>query len=322
MPKSIHIICLLLVAVIISSCNIDEVITSTPIPGEGFYRPKNKKSHPAQTIVFEYTPAPSQYINDPSSGFDGSQTSAAAAAEYALERLSRNSLVSLGGFGGYIIVGFDHSIDATGGYDFAIKGNPFKDSSEPGIVYVMQDENGNSLPDDTWYELAGSETGKEETIRDYAVTYYRPESPQMPVTWTDNQGGSGQIDYLAAYHQQDYYYPAWIEEDSYTLRGTRLKERNYDQSGNGSYWVRPAYDWGYADNFSAIDGPADSGVTGIPSGTNYFKISNAIDQAGNPVELKFIDFIKVQTACNTKSGWIGEQSTEVAEFYDLSIEKK
>lgn len=75
------------------------------------------------------------------------------------------------------------------------------------------------LPNDTWYELKGSEYGKEETIRDYAVTYYRPSAPKMNVAWTDNRGGSGVIEYLEAFHQQDYYYPAWVEADSYTLRG-------------------------------------------------------------------------------------------------------
>ena len=26
----------------------------------------------------------------------------------------------------------------------------------------------------------------------------------------DNRGGSGIIEYLGAFHQQDYYYPAWV----------------------------------------------------------------------------------------------------------------
>ncbi len=318
--KYIYIICLLAVAAVASSCNIDEVIIATPPIDDGCYRTKTQSSKAVQTIVYDYTPAPGQFINDTEKGgFDGTQTTPEAAVRYALERLTADRTVSLGGFGGYIIVGFDHSIDNTGGYDFAIKGNSFADSSEPGIVYVMRDENADGLPNDTWYGLAGSETGKAETVRDYAVTYYRPSGPQMPVAWTDNQGGSGEMDYLPAYHSQDWYYPAWIEEDSYTLSGIRLKERNYDQSGNGSYWIQPAYDWGYADNYSALDGAADSGNTGIPARTNYFKISNAVDHNGYPVELRYIDFIKVQTACNAKGGYTGEISTEVSGFYDLSI---
>lgn len=44
-------------------------------------------------------------------------------------------------------------------------------------MWVMQDENGDGLPNDTWYEVKGSEYGKAETDQDYAVTYYRPEAP-------------------------------------------------------------------------------------------------------------------------------------------------
>ena len=86
----------------------------------------------------------------------------AEACTYAEERINQTAYVSLGGFGGYIIVGFDHSIVNDGDYNIAITGNAFDGSSEPGIVWVMQDENGDGLPNDTWYELRGSEYGKAE----------------------------------------------------------------------------------------------------------------------------------------------------------------
>lgn len=308
----------LLVAILItSSCNTDDVITETL---EDHYRAKTETSVAEQTIVFEYTPAPGQFINETKTGgFDGTQTTPEAAAAYAAQRMKDGIWVSLGGFGGYIVVGFDHSIDNTGGYDFGIMGNSFKGSSEPGIVWVMQDQNGNGLPDETWYELAGSETGKPETIQNYSVTYYRPSEPQKPVQWTDSEGNSGQIDYWKQYHRQDYYYPLWIEEDSYTLTGTCLKARNYDTSGKGTYWVNEEYDWGYVDNFSPIDRLTNSDNANADANANYFKISNAIDNDGNPVSLKYIDFVKVQVAVNAKSGWLGEVSTEVFGFFDYSM---
>ena len=175
-----------------------------------FYRPKTATSNANCDIVYEYMPAPGQFINETKTGgFNGTQTTMAAANEYALGRINSNIWVSLGGFGGYIVLGFDHSILNTGGYDFAVKGNSFNNSSEPGIVYVMKDSNGDGLPNDTWYELEGCETLLSSTIRDYEVTYYRPTETNAPVKWTDNKGGSGEIDYLKAYHTQDYYYPLW-----------------------------------------------------------------------------------------------------------------
>ena len=304
-------------AMIITSCNTDGEITEEL---EDHYRAKTETSVAEQTKVFEYTPAPGQFINETQTGgFDGTQTTPESAIAYATQRMKNGIWVSLGGFGGYIVVGFDHSIDNTGGYDFGILGNSFKGSSEPGIVWVMQDENGNGLPDETWYELAGSETGKPETIQNYAITYYRPTEPQQPVKWTDNQGKSGEIDYLKAYHRQDYYYPLWIKEDSYTLTGTCLKARNYDQSGHGTYWVNEEYDWGYADNFSPTDRLTNDDNANADTNANHFKISDAIDENGNPVNLKYIDFIKVQVGVNTKSGWLGEVSTEVFGFFDYSM---
>lgn len=280
--------------------------------------------------VFDYTPAPGQFINETKTGgFDGTQTTREAAIAYAEARMGEvdrdgnpyPNWVSLGGFGGYIVVGFDHSISNSGDYDLGILGNSFSGSSEPGIVWVMQDENGNGLPDDTWYELAGSETGKESTIQNYAVTYYRPSGACMPVQWTDNLGNSGEVDYLKQFHRQDYYYPHWIEEDSYTLRGTCLEPRNYDASGNGSYWVNAEYDWGYVDNFSPTDRVGEGDNSNAVANTNHFKISNAIDCDGEPINLEYIDFVKVQCAVNAKSGWLGELSTEVFGFYDYNLKR-
>lgn len=316
----------LIVGVVCWSCNFDQEIT-TDIGGEDgsameHYRPALIGSSPNWNKVYDYTPAPGQFINETKTGgFDGSQTTPEAAATYAESRMRDDIWVSLGGFGGYIVVGFDHSIDNSGGYDIGVIGNSFSGSSEPGVVWVMRDENGNSLPDDTWYELAGSETGKEGTIQNYSVTYYRPAEPQMPVQWTDNLGGSGEVDYLVQFHRQDYYYPLWIEADSYTLTGTRLTARNYDASGNGSYWVNGEYDWGYADNFSSVDRLTDDANAGAAANANHFKISDAIDGEGNPVELKFIDFVKVQCAVNAKSGWLGEVSTEVLGLYDYNLKQ-
>ena len=52
---------------------------------------------------------------------------------------------------------------------------------------------------------------------------------------------------------------------------------------------------------------------------NLESVSNAIDANGNKVDLKYIDFIKVQVGVNTKSGWLGEVSTEVFGFFDYSM---
>ena len=307
--KYLRLLSLLLLAV---ACNKNEVITEQ-IEDER-YRPRTESSAAEAQKVWEYTPAPGQFINElKTSGFTGEELTAEAAVAYAERRMSEGRFISLGGFGGYIIVGFDHSVDNAGGYDFAVEGNSFDGSSEPGIVWVMQDENGDGEPNDSWYELRGSESGKPATIQNYAVTYYRPAEPQSPVKWSDSEGVEGEIDYVGAHHSQDYYYPAWIAADSYTLSGTRLEARNYDKSGNGTMWVQPAYDWGYADNHSSVDFISRNGAF------NLFDIDNAVDTWGNAAEIEYIDFVKVQCGVNAKSGHLGELSTEVFSVVDYKM---
>lgn len=300
-----------------SVTTLSQALTVNVCPPEGrYYRAKSASSSADWNRVYAFLAAPGQFVNE---GYSASTMEEACA--YAEGQMKKGGYVSLGAFGGYIVVGFDHSVDCSGDYDLAIGGNSFEGSSEPGIVWVMQDENGDGLPNDTWYELKGSETGKAETLQDYAVTYYRPRGIGMEVQWTDNLGNSGTVDYLSAYHRQDSYYPAWVEAESYTLRGTCLKARNYDQSGNGTYWVNEAYDWGYADNYSPIDRLTDDPNAGAGVNANHFRISDAVAFDGTPANLKYIDFVKVQTGVQAKSGWLGELSTEVFTFYDYGMKK-
>jgi hypothetical protein len=40
---------------------------------------------------------------------------------------------------------------------------------------------------------------------------------------------------------------------------------------------------------------------------------------GQPAKLQYIDFVKVQTGLNAKSGWLGELSTEVCSVIDYNL---
>ena len=294
-----------------------QTLTVNVCPPEGTYRrPGSSASFASVNKVYEFLPAPGQFVNEYYEAATMEE-----ACRYAEGRMAQTQYVSLGGFGGFIVAGFDHSVENDGDYNIAITGNAFDGSSEPGIVWVMQDENGDGLPNDTWYELKGSEYGKAETDQDYAVTYFRPEAPAMPVTWTDNRGNTGTVEYLGAFHRQDYYYPTWVEENSYTLRGTCLKARNYDASGNGTYWVNPAYGWGYADNFSSIDRLTDDDNYNASPADNHFRISDAVTFDGKPAGLAYIDFVKVQVGVNASSGWLGEVSTEIFDIKDFNLLK-
>lgn len=219
-------------------------------------------------------------------------------------------MITLGGFGGYVIFGFDHTVMNKANNDFIVLGNAFPNSAEPGIIMVSSDTNGNGIPDDEWFEIAGSEHHKPTTIKGYQITYYKPQvepaNPNEPhyIQWKDNQGQSG---YLAKnqFHRQTYY-PLW-KGDSITLTGTFLQSHIYDQSGEGTYWILPSYDWGYADNWGNNDDKAQ------------IDIDWAVDKNGNSVKLTGIDFVKVYTSNRAEGGWLGEVSTEVSGFKDLNL---
>src|SRR5690606_31701591 len=147
--------------------------------------------------------------------------SADSVLKNAERALINNSLVSLGSFGGYLTMGFDHTIVNGEGKDFMVKGNASNYWAEPGIIMVSYDANRNGLPDDEWFEIYGSEHSNPETIKNYEVTYYRPEAePTDPneqnyIAWKDNQGKTGFVP-KNTFHQQTYY-PGW-EADSLTLK--------------------------------------------------------------------------------------------------------
>ena len=290
--------CIALVT-LMASCNKDEEII-VEIPEEQ-----------TEFTVIEYLPGPGQFINEKVSGFDG-VTTMEEACRYAQKRMEKFNYVSLGAYGGFITVKAQSPIHNTGSYDFSIAGNAIDTSSEPGIVWVMQDTNGNGLADDTWYELKGSRYDGEGYERGYSVTYYRPESQQSAVRWTDSNGDSGEVAWLGTYHKQEFYYPLWVREDSYTLSGSRLPNISIQDSATGEWHLLP-FEWGYVDNLGEDSTTVE--LNGVKVQKNFFRISDAVTSLGRPAHLEQIDFIKVQTAVNAFAGIIGENSTEVCGFF-------
>lgn len=258
-----------------------------------YYRPASGTSVAKMNHVYEFVPAPGQFIN-----YQEGTT-----MQGVLDKMNaENSVAMIGAYGGYFIVGFDHSVENGDGKDLQIDGNAFAGWSEPGIVWVMQDENGDGLPNDTWYELAGSEANSSATKKRYAITYFKPNGPQQDVLWSDNMGNISSVDYNG-YHDQDYYFPMFIEEDSYTLTGTRLAST----MEIGDLETSAGYDWGYVDNYGS------AGQNGI------FEIDNAIQVDGSSIKLQYIDFVKVHTAMVGKGSAVGEISTEAGDPYDYQL---
>jgi len=270
--------------------------------------------------VYEFMPAPGHQVNGYIIVGDSYPPGCTheQACDSVLAHFQRRWSVSLGSQGGYLIAGFDHSVRNSGGdYDLCIKGNPFSYQSEPGIIWVSQDDNGDGLPNDQWFELAGSEYGTERHLTNYAITYYRPTLPHSATAWRDCLGEAGYVPYLSYWNPHDYYWQPWVEGTEHTYFASRLADRSTYENGIS---VIPPYDWGYVDNLSNpqshfydfIDGPAGK--------MNYFRLSNARTWDGQPANLEYIDFIKIQTAQIGSTPNLGDISTEVYYISDYHCE--
>lgn len=294
------------------------------------------------TKVFDFMPAVGQFTNKLPLYENGDNQE--SMNEKVLKAIGNNKrgMISLGGFGGYVVVGFDHTIiNVEGKRDFRVVANVFYSaansgtnapeggSCEPGIIMVAFDANKNGLPDDNeWYEIAGSshvDPTKElwydkavaagndvNTYFNYEITYHRPnEEPTTPegklqyIRWEDNQGKSG-YKVKNAFHAQCYY-PLWAKEDKLTFKGTCLPQNGIDESGQGNDFVLYKFLYGYADN--EINTKDDSAID----------IGWAINDKGQKVNLPGVDFIKIYTGVNQENGWLGECSTEITNIEDLHI---
>lgn len=288
---------------------------------------------PYITKVLEYRPAPGQFVNTMPQYKEGDTQ--ATMNEKALNAIGNNTkgMITLGGYGGYVTVGFDHTIrNAKDANDFLVLGNASENSSEPGIIQVAYDVNQNGQPDEEeWFEIAGSahqapkhelwyEQAKQagnivETYLDYSITYKKPakepttdEEKATYIYWEDNQGKKG-YKVMNTYHSQPYY-PQWIKEGQLTFTGTCLPQNGINQgTDKNPYFVLPSFTYGYADNY-----PDDAAKAAID-------IDWAVDKNGKPANLPGVDFIKIYTGVNQENGWLGENSTEVRGVTDLNLTK-
>ncbi len=260
------------------------------------------QNSPYMTRVFDFSPAPGQFIHVyPAVTLGMDSIAVANLCEGQLAGVE-TGMISLGGYGGYITVGFDHNIqNIAGEKDFQVLGNAFYSSygssGEPGIVMVSDDVNGNGLPDDPWYEIAGSAYAS--CIKNYSITYYKPSAEldaaegniDEYVAWKDNQGATG---YLGknSYHKQAYY-PCWYG-DSCTFSGTIIPLSALSECSYNYCDVVPNND-------------PQSGID----------ISDAVNADGTPANLQQIRFVKVYTGIYKVEAPFGETSTEFCGAKDL-----
>lgn len=269
--------------------------------------------------VDEYVPAPGQFVNTMPKYEEGDDAASMAAKCTQAIGGNRNGMISLGAYGGYVTFHFDHSVaNVKGEKDLYIKGNAFSSaaypdkfggSSEPGVVMVSQDVNGNGKPDDPWYELSGSADVDSvcKVVYGYEIAYTKAAMQDVP--WTDNRNKNGVVN-RNMFHAQEYF-PLWLPSPL-KFQGTLLPPNGENLGDDANpYWFQYALRYGYVDNVGNGDIDACS-----------FDIGWAVEPVTRkPVYLDHIDFVRVYCAQNQVCSWLGETSTEVSGAEDLHLYK-
>lgn len=272
------------------------------------------KTYTAKALkLIDFLPAPGSNI--------GSYATKEESFQETQQSINEGDYVFLGTFGGYIVTAFDHTVINTyGKRDFIVQmeegSSTFKYS--PVSIAVAYDANKNGIADENeWYEIAGSEYYKSTTVKNYEVTYRKPNPNASPVTgaatwqydtaylpWTDNKNGSGAITKTYARRRSNYY-PAWLT-DTYTLKGTKVFIPVKDVSdGAGTTYNVGTFDWGYG----GIKDPS-------------IDISWAVDKDGKKVHLPGVDFVKVYVSTFTALGANDLLTSLFHEVSDLNFPKK
>ncbi len=299
------------------------------------------------TRVVSYSPAPGQFVlnpsfNDPSRALGAPIGGGTLAADHS-------KVVSLGGFGGSITLGFDQTVldDPANplGLDAIVFGNsiwaggsPNRRFAECAVIEISRDVNANGLADDAWYLIPGSHLASPPTGEQWFTQ-----------TWDDDL--------------DDPTYPpssaAWIPKGftgQWTTSGFRLPHTPFGD-GVAGILVNPNGSgatiegvWGYADTSPTLvlgDTDADNSVdesgiapeefytvpddphavgigpgfgtrAGRGGGGDAFDIAWAIDPAtGAPAAIDGFDFIRISTGVVRIDPLLGETSPEIGGAADV-----
>lgn len=285
---------------------------------------ETKNYNPYITSIYDFNPAPGAFAND----FYKAGYTKEDVMRIALGRINETSVgypIDLGGFGGSIVVGFDHTIvNISGEKDLRIYGGTLTDKADPpapGLIYVAYDKNGNGKPDDDeWYEIIGSQHTKENTVKNFKVTYHKPADGKPVVISGPNdpfldrehllcENNKGETYYLPRSKGKKEYYPLWASQNSVAYEGLKL-DVNFlpARAGQTTLWNYNAPEWGYA---NAVNPDID--------------IDWAVDKNGKKANLPGINFIKIVNCISEPMGLCHQQSSMATKFSgaaDLHILKK
>ncbi|MHC4661024.1 MAG: PKD domain-containing protein [Planctomycetota bacterium] len=244
--------------------------------------------------IWEFVPAPGEYVNNPS--YNDPEVILGEPYVGALGS-DPGEEVSLGGFGGYIVMRFYNPLtndpDNPRGIDLIIYGNAFATSAdgtkvwkEPGYVEVMEDTNGNGLPDEKWYLIPGS--------------HLDPPLSRLPRTWS----------MLDGHFPLPMYYPTYphpITLEAFLLPVTVL----FDPT-SGYVDCNPLRPDGDGNSYNTPDDPDTPGIDEGSCGGDSIDFEGVVDpDTGEPAPITRVDFVKITNGLDIDDPVYGRKGPEL-----------
>lgn len=298
---------------------------------------------PFATEVIEYAPAPGQLVNN--ALFNDATRALGPPLGGGTLAANNDSLVSLGGFGGSITLGFDHRVmdhaaNPLGmdfivfGNAFWVGGNPQRRWAEAGHVEISRDDNGNGLADDAWYLIPGSHIDDPAAQFEEQTWDDDPNTPAPPANIGWWPAGASSPMTTSAYRLPALFEaivvdnpeaPDPFDPSSTTIEGVFgyadvcptliLGDFNADNDTDD-----PEDDPLIAPErfYTVPDDPVVVGVVVGGGGGDAFDIAWAIDAAtGAAADLDGFDFIRITVAVNSVDPLLGEKSAEIDAVADV-----
>jgi len=312
------------------------------LTGSAIVSPAGAQSDFATTVHL-YAPAPGQFVNEPL--FNDPAAALGAPVGGGTAAPDNSKVVSLGGFGGSITLGFDHTVldDARNpmGLDFIVFSNAFWSGgsptsrwAEPAVIEISRDENGNGLPDDAWFVIPGSSLpdppsgahASQQWDDDGATatppedTGWYPRGAPSPMTTTgfalpgdlstgvvqNPNGADGTVEGHWGYAQLS---PTMALGDLSGAVGGAGENSLDDPEDDPT--IDPA------EFYTVPDDPFTVGVDAGSGGGDAFDIAWAVDaETGEPAAVDGFDFIRITNGVNAV-GPFGEISSEIGGVADV-----
>jgi len=285
--------------------------------------------------IVAYAPAPGQFVNHPY--YNDPTAALSAPVGGGTDAPDNSSLVSLGGFGGSIVLRFEHVVADDPRNPFGmdaivfgnatwVDGNPNRHWAECGTVEIARDANGNGLADDPWYVIPGShitDPAAQWQTRIWDDNITDPTYPPASAAWLP-PGRSG-VWSTSGYRLPPTVFDRTVVENPNGLAATDEGIFGYadftptmvlgDTDGDNlrdDFTITP-------DTFYTFpDDPLTVGITLGSGGGNAFDIAWAIDPAtGQPARLTGFDFLRITNGVNHIAGILGELSPEIDAVADV-----